>query len=109
MFYPNDKDNFNILYSVTTYSQKNFSVTAGLGIETIDKKPVLMLGAELRTSEYAKLITENWFFADSEVQFISLGIRFFGKHIAADFAFITPWNTDADFHLFPWIGFAYNF
>jgi len=107
--FPNDNDNLNIIYSVATYSQKNFSFTAGLGIETIDKTPVLMIGAELRTSEYTKLITENWFFSDSEVQFLSLGIRFFGQHIAADFAFLTPWSGDADFHFFPWIGFAYNF
>jgi len=57
----------------------------------------------LQISQYAKLITENWLIADSDLNFVSLEIRFFGKQIAADFAFVVSLSKDDDIHFITWI------
>lgn len=98
----------NILYSVGTISFSKGAITMGVGYETNSQNPILLLGGELRVSRYAKLITENWFLGGSDLKFVSLGIRFLGEHLAADFAFVSPVGND-DLMLIPWIGFAYNF
>jgi hypothetical protein len=106
---PSDDDGLNILYSVATASSDKGAITFGAGFETISNKPILLIGGELRISRSAKLITENWFISDSQFKFLSVGIRFFGTNLAADFAFVRP-LIDDDFSFFlPWIGFAYNF
>jgi hypothetical protein len=39
-----------------------------------------------------------------------LGIRLFGRKLAADFALMLPTNVDLEgFPFIPWIGFTYNF
>jgi hypothetical protein len=46
----------------------------------------------------------------SETKFLSLGIRLFGRKLAADFALMLPTNVDLEgFPFIPWIGFTYNF
>jgi hypothetical protein len=99
----------NILYTVSTFSTATFSFTAGLGMDTGEKEAVLMLGGEVRASKYAKFITENWFFNDEGMNFLSFGVRFFGENLAADFAFVLPWDEGPDNGLLPWVSFAYNF
>lgn len=47
--------------------------------------------------------------SDESITFISLGIRFFGSHLAADFGLITSPEASGSFPFFPWLGFAYNF
>ena len=111
--YPDNEDFLNIVYAVGTASFNNnkgtASVTAGIGYETSTKEPMILVGGELRVSRYAKLITENWLIVDNDFSFASFGIRFLGKHLAADFAFIIPLVKNKEINLFPWIGFAYNF
>ena len=107
--YPSSEENMNILYSVTTASFNKGAITLGAGYETNSQNPIFLVGGELRISRYTKLITENWFIADSELNFISFGFRFLGEHLAADFAFVIPIVDDNDRILIPWIGFAYNF
>ena len=73
-------------------------------------KPILVLGGEAQISRRAKLLTENWIVPNEEVQLLSLGIRFFGDKIAADFGLIYPAGADIEgWPFLPWIGFAYNF
>ena len=105
---PNSSENINIVYTVGTASLNKGAVTVGIGYETNSASPMFLVGGELRISRYAKLITENWFITDSEFNFLSLGLRFLGEHLAADFAFVVPLGDD-DIIFIPWIGFAYNF
>ena len=106
--YPETDDYLNIVYTVGTITANQGAFTLGIGYETNSKEPMILLGGELRVSSHAKLITENWFVANSEFQVLSFGIRFLGKHLAADFAFLSPIGVD-DVVFIPWIGFAYNF
>lgn len=107
--FSNDSDYLNILYSVGTASFGKGAITIGVGLDTNSNDPILLIGGELRISRYAKLITENWFLANSDFNFVSLGLRFLGENLAADFAFVTPLREDYEISLIPWIGFAYNF
>ena len=107
--------NAGIAYGVTTFGSPKISGTAGLGFGFVDgdfsSKPMLMLGLEIQISKVSKLISENWIFpgSDESITFISLGIRFFGSHLAADFGLITSPDASGSFPFFPWLGFAYNF
>ena len=109
-----ETEGFGIIYGVTTYGTQKASVTGGLGWgfygdETADR-PIIMIGGELRASNSVKLITENWFPPGSDVALISLGIRFFGDNLAADFGFWFPAGSEiSGFPFLPWLGFAYNF
>jgi hypothetical protein len=111
---PDEDETAGILYGVSTYGTENSALTVGIGFafaggEFADK-PVFALGGEVRVSRYIKLISENWLIPNSDVQIVSVGIRFFGENLAADFALIHPLGSDIDgFPFFPWIGFAYNF
>jgi len=107
---PNEGTEYlNIAYGIGTFSFGRGAITAGVGYETNSKQPIILIGGELRISRYAKLITENWFIANSDFNFVSFGIRFLGKRLAADFALIFPLIDEDDFIFMPWIGFAYNF
>ena len=102
-------DNLNIAYSVATFSSQKAAITLGVGYETNSENPIFLFGGELRISRSAKLITENWFIANTELNFLSFGFRFFGQNLAADFSFVFPMVNDNDSIIIPWIGFAYNF
>jgi len=107
--------NAGIAYGVATFGSLKFSGTAGLGFGFVDgdfsSQPMLLLGLELQISKVSKLISENWIFpgSDESITFISLGIRFFGSHIAGDFGLITSPEASGSFPFLPWLGFTYNF
>jgi len=105
--------NFGISYGVATIGDSKFSVTTGLGWGFVDgdfsKNPLFMFGFEGRISKRSKIISENWFPPGIEQGLLSLGIRFFGKKLAADFGLITSTNAEGSFPFLPWIGFAVNF
>ncbi len=105
---------FGIVYGVGTYGNEKASFTGGLGWGfargELTNKPILLLGGELRLSNSLKLISENWIPPDSDIQFISFGLRFFGDKVAGDFGLIHPLGSRIEYFPFiPWIGFAYNF
>jgi hypothetical protein len=110
-----DEGNAGIAYGVATFGSPKFSATGGLGFGFVDgdfsSKPMLLLGLEFQISKVSKIITENWIFpgTDESINFISLGIRFFGTNLAADFGLITSTEASGDFPFLPWLGFAYNF
>ncbi|NIV98254.1 hypothetical protein GWN26_03530 [Candidatus Saccharibacteria bacterium] len=111
---PEGEDNVGIAYTVSTYGTEKAALTVGLGWgffgSDFADKPVLMLGGELRASSSVKFISENWFPPDTDLSFLSLGIRFFGENLAADFGLFFPAGADTGgFPFLPWIGFAYNF
>lgn len=104
-----------IAYGVATFGSPDISGTAGIGFGFVDgdfsSKPMLMLGLELQISRVSKIISENWIFPATEesITFISLGIRFYGSNLAADFGLITSTEASGSFPFLPWLGFAYNF
>jgi hypothetical protein len=111
---PGDYDPAGIVYGVGTYGNEQNTLTFGLGYgfagSDFSEKPVLVIGGELRISKSIKLITENWLVPGIDEKLLSLGLRFFGERLAADFAMMYMTGTDAnDFPFLPWIGFAYNF
>ena len=110
-----DEDAVGILYTVATVGGDRNALTfgGGLGLSEgeFSKNPILMLGGELTLSSSIKLLSENWIFtAENSNPLISFGIRFFGEHLAGDFALIIPTGTDIKgFPGIPWVGFVYNF
>ena len=111
---PEDFDGAGILHVIGTYGSEKAALTAGVGWgfsgSDIENNPVFILGAELRVSHSIKLISENWFPPSSDVQLLSIGLRFFGERLAADFGLWFPAGSEpSGFPLVPWIGFAYNF
>lgn len=109
-----DFEGGGLVYGVGTYGTSRWGLTFGLAYGfsggDLANKPVLMLGGEHRLSNSIKIITENWLPPESDVALLSLGIRLFGEHLAADFALIHPAGADTEgFPFMPWIGFAYNF
>lgn len=111
---PDKEEGAGIVYGVGTYGTEEAALTFGIGFGfaggEFAGKPIFALGGEYRISKSIKLITENWLIPDSEVQLLSVGIRFFGRSLAADFGLIYPAGREAEgFPFLPWVGFAYNF
>jgi len=103
-----------IVYAVGTTGTQKFDFTGGIGAGfsngEFGKAPFVMLGFEARVSPAAKIISENWIVPGSDGIVMSVGIRFFGTHIAADFGLITLTGQSNDgLGFVPWLGFAYNF
>jgi hypothetical protein len=107
------ESDFGIFYGVTTIGSSKASFTLGLGWGYVDgetaESPAIMFGGELQLSNSVKLLTENWKLPEEEDLFLSIGLRFFGEHLAADFGLITTTGETSGFPFIPWIGFAYNF
>ena len=66
---------------------------------------MLMFGGEAQVSNSVKFISENWIFPEGGGLF-SAGLRFFGQHIAVDFAFLVPSEADT---FIPWVSFVVNY
>ena len=102
-----------IAYGVATFGKSSAAATVGLGWGFVEgdfsSKPMVVLGGELQVSGSIKLITENWIPPGDSGALVSLGVRFFGANLAADFGFLTSTEASGDFPFLPWIGFAYNF
>ena len=118
---PDDDATPGIIYGVSTWGTKDTSLTVGAGWgwirdesewEIMDK-PAIVLGGEHRVSSGVKLLMENWWFPYEDAKdhpVLSLGIRFFGRHLAADLGFIYVVGVDLEgFPFIPWVDFAYNF
>jgi hypothetical protein len=111
-----------IIYGVNTWGNEDKGLTVGLGWgwareeeewKTMDS-PVIMIGGEHRISSGVKLLTENWWLPGiedvREHPVLSLGIRFFGGHLAADLGFFHVVGADMEgFPFIPWVDFVYNF
>ncbi len=108
---PEEGKGAGILYGVGTYGEESAAVTIGMGYGfsggDFADNPMLVLGGEFRTSRSIKLLTENWIIFGSDINLLSVGLRFFGESLSADFGFMRPTVSDAGF--VPWLGFAYNY
>jgi hypothetical protein len=105
---------FGIYYGVGTYGSTSASITAGLGWgfygSDVAKKPIALIGGEVRASNSVMFITENWLLPNSDINILSFGVRFFGESLAADLGLFYPAGSNiTGFPFIPWIGFAYNF
>ncbi len=112
---PNEQSGIGVVYGVTSYEYKEESdITLGLGYGfsggSFSNSPVIVVGWAAKVSKSLKLLSENWIFPGNKTQFLSFGLRFFGKHLSADFGFIYPLGSNTEgFPFIPWLGFAYNF
>ncbi|MCX8010794.1 MAG: hypothetical protein N3A61_06555 [Ignavibacteria bacterium] len=108
-----DKYSFGIAYAVGSFGRPNICFTGGLGWGFVEGKfsdsPLIMIGAEAQISNSIKWISECWIPPEAEAVIVSLGIRFFGDYLAADFALLTTTKASGSFPFLPWLGFAYNF
>lgn len=106
-----------ILYGVGTLGQSERAATFGVGYAFADgdfsSSPLLMLGGEWQVSNSLKLVSENYVLPQVEDGlFVSAGVRFFGRNLAADFALLmapTLLDDIDGWPFIPWVGFAYNF
>jgi hypothetical protein len=105
----------SIIYGLGTYSRSIFSFTLGIfdlppnnGGESIQ---LFLFGGDLRLSQSVKLISENYYSSNDNTGVYSLGLRFFGEKVAADFGLFTTAEAfrGSGFPFLPWVGFAYNF
>ncbi len=114
-----DQNGIGAFYVTGTYGDERKAVTfgGGYGFETeggVADYPMLMFGGEIQMSKSIKAISENWIITGDETGgIISLGIRFFGRNLSADFALMYPFSgsggTTSGWPFIPWIGLNYNF
>lgn len=112
-------DGVTVVYGNGTYGTKEASLTLGLGLsfnkgESSGQYPLIIVGGEVKVSNSAKLISENWIPTyPHSGQLYSFGVRFYGKKLAGDFGLFMPLSSDGKtmegFPFIPWLGFNYNF
>jgi hypothetical protein len=88
-----------LLYGVGTKGGPDASATLGAGWayggNTVQSRPVLMLGGTRRMSRHTSFITENYFYTgDGSHALVSYGVRFFGEKLSVDLAFFNPLGQD---------------
>jgi hypothetical protein len=106
-----------VAYAVSTFGSFQHSVTVGpffaFSSDEVFNRPAILIGGQTRISKSASLLTENViiFGNDTEnyIVFPSLGIRFSGDKLAADFGTYAIIEKDHFFYPVPWIGLSYKF
>ncbi len=112
---PEEGDDLNLGYLVTTIGSARSGITLGTGLPlnaNAEQNPILLIGGEAQISNSAKFITENWIFTgDDGVFVLSGGIRFFGDRLAVDLALLTSDEAfDGEgFPFVPWVDFSVFF
>ena len=104
---------FAIPYVVGTYGSEKGSVTTGIGYGYANGKlansPALLLGGDARLSRRFGLVTENYVFPSSfDGAAVSVGARFFGEKLSADFGLVRLVGG-SDGVTLPYVGFVANF
>jgi hypothetical protein len=113
--FSNEESGAGIVYAVTTIGSPTAALTVGGGYGYLEGEfsdnPVLMIGGEAQVSNSVKLLSENWFPLSGDFSLLSLGVRFFGESLSADFGFYYPVSSEETegFPLIPWLGFTYAF
>jgi hypothetical protein len=108
-----NQDDVTITYGVATLGSSQAAITAGFGLPVTnsDDDAIFLFGGEIQTSNSSKIISENWIPTSGDAA-LSLGVRFFGEHLAVDLAFITAKSLIEDIEgwpFIPWVDFAVNF
>lgn len=107
-------ESFGVAFAVGTIGQKDKSLTAGIGRtyggEDLESETILMVGGNVRLSNSAALVSENWILpAEDDGRAFGLAIRFFGDRIATDVGLVfIPVVLKEGFPI-PWLSFVYNF
>ena len=114
-----DENGLTVIYANSTYGTRDaaLTLTAGLsvsGTENSGQYPIFIIGGELKLSNSAKLLSENWILTSPESgKIFSLGVRFFGKKVAGDFGLMYFVDEDGEsisgWPFVPWVGLSYNF
>lgn len=111
------KDFVGVAYGVGTFGNSLNSVTVGtffaFSKDEVFNRPAFLIGGSTRISKATTLITENVFIfgndTENHIIFPSIGIRFSGEKIAADFGTYAIIEKDNFFYPIPWIGLTYKF
>jgi hypothetical protein len=101
-----------VYYGVGTFGNSNASVTLGGGYGfaggRVERKPVGMVGAELRIARRIGLVTENYLLPVSHDNVLySYGVRFMGEKITTDLALANIAGSGAIG--FPFVDFVFRF
>jgi len=141
------KEAYGMMYLMGTYGRQDRSFTAGIGLHyfkkpydvynspqdnreryilneknkwNITKRPVIILGGNIRLSKNCALVSENWLFAGDwlwgstdyplKEQPFALALRRFSEHFTVDVGVVlVPFILKESGYPVPWISFAYNF
>lgn len=106
-----------VFYAVGTFGSHNASFTIGpffaFSKDEVFNRPAILLGGQTRISKSVTLLTENLIlFGNDEENYIifpSIGIRFSGEKLAADFGTYAMMERNHFFYPIPWIGITYKF
>lgn len=106
-----------LLYGLGTWGSTERAVTVGAGYafagEERADRPVLMVGGEYQLSNRLKLLSENYIVPGiGEATLGSLGLRFIGDTISADFGFFIVLEAIGEtdgLPALPWLSFSYHF
>ncbi len=101
-----------VYYGVGTYGDGNASVTLGGGYGfaggKIERKPVGMLGGEVRLTRRIGIVTENYLLPVSDNNFLySFGLRFMGEKITTDLALVNV--SGSNIIGVPFVDFVFRF
>ncbi|HJY64191.1 MAG TPA: hypothetical protein VJ455_08545 [Ignavibacteria bacterium] len=106
-----------VTYAVSTFGTFQNSLTTGMFFafskDELYNRPAILIGGQTRISKSASLLSENVILFGNEtesfIMFPSLGIRFSGEKLAADFGTYAVIKSDSFFYPIPWIGLSYKF
>lgn len=105
------RESAGILYGVGTWGLPDASFTAGIGYGyvggTLADRPVVMVGAEGRSSPRISFVTENYMLPGGNVV-LSGGIRFLSRDISVDLALATFAGSEENFCCVPFLGFVWK-
>ncbi|MDP6042304.1 MAG: hypothetical protein QGG64_27390 [Candidatus Latescibacteria bacterium] len=108
-----DPEGAGILYGVTTFGNPDASLTLGLGYGFVGgnlaERPMVVVGGEKRLTRRMSFVSENWIYPGIDEPLISYGLRFFGKRLSVDLAFLNIVGEEAIFPGVPYIDFVFQF
>lgn len=109
-----DSEGGGILYGTSTFGNSDRNLTFGVGYGysggDISNSPVLNISGIARVSPKMYLISENYFFPQTDFNGLaSLGIRWAPENFAVDFALVRPLEGLGSFIGIPWLGVAIPF
>jgi len=101
-----------VYYGVGTFGDGNASVSLGAGYGfaggKIERKPVGMIGGEVRVSRRVGIVTENYLLPVSNNNVLySFGLRFMGEKITTDLALVNL--SGSDIIGVPFVDFVFRF
>jgi hypothetical protein len=106
-------------YGIGTFGTRKASLSLGLGVARelgsnwAVTEPVLMVGAQVRVSKMAALVSESWLVLDGEVplsaQPFGFAVRLFNQRISADVGFVIVGELIDEGFPIPWLSVTYHF